>query len=87
MGVLDGADAVIDMIRRALATTGGSFSLDVVETIETATHCSAVIRWSANKGGKTITGQELAVFGFQGGLIQEPYFFASNILNDEAFWA
>src|SRR5271168_3385854 len=85
MGILDGIDAVIDMIGRALATTGGSFSLTVVETVETATHCSAVILWSAEKAGRTISGQEMAVFGFKDGLIQEAYFFASDISNDEAF--
>lgn len=87
MGVLEGVDAVIDMVRRALATTGGTFTLHVAETVETETHCSAVIAWSANKGGKTINGKEMAVFGFKNGLIQEAYFFASNISNDEAFWA
>lgn len=87
MGVLEGIDAVIDMIQRALATTGGTFSLSVAETVETATQCSAVIAWSADKGGTTITGQEMAVYGFKNGLIEEAYFFASNLANDEAFWA
>lgn len=87
MGVLEGADAVIDMVHRALATTGGTFSLSVTDTVETETHCSAVIVWSAQKGSTTITGHEMAVYGFQNGLIHEAYFFASNISNDVAFWA
>jgi hypothetical protein len=87
MGVLEGADAVIDMVCRALATTDGTFRLNVTETVETETHCSAVIAWSAEKGGKIIKGQEMALYGFKNGLIQEAYFFASNIANDEAFWA
>jgi len=57
------------------------------KTIETGTHCSAVVEWSETKGGKIISGKEMAVFGFKNGLIQEAYFFASNISNDEAFWA
>jgi hypothetical protein len=87
MGVLEGVDAVIDMVHRALAATDGTFSLSVIETVETETHGSAVIAWSAQKGGMTITGHELAVYGFKNGLIHEAYFFASNIANDEAFWA
>jgi ketosteroid isomerase-like protein len=87
MGAIVGAGAVIDMIRRALATTGGTFRLRVVATVETATHCSAVIAWSAEKGERIINGQEMAVFGFKNGLIEEAYFFASNIADDEAFWA
>ncbi len=87
MGMLQGADAVIDMVRRALATTGGTFRLSVMETVETTTHCSAVIAWSAEKHGKLIEGREMAVFGFKGGVIREAYFFAADIAHDEAFWA
>jgi len=87
MSALQGADAVIDMVRRALATTGGTFRLSIMETVETATHCSAVIAWSAEKHGKLIEGREMAVFGFKGGVIQEAYFFAADIAHDEAFWA
>lgn len=87
MGYLQGADAVIDMLRRALSTTAGTFSLHVADTIETDTHCSAVIEWSAEKNGKTIHGRELAVYGFRDGKIFEANFFAANISDDEAFWA
>lgn len=86
MGHLQGADAVVDMLKRALATTGGTFSLRVVSTIETGSHCAAVIAWSADKNGRTIRGQEMAVFGFESGKITEAAFFASDIRNDQAFW-
>ncbi|MDR6129024.1 ketosteroid isomerase-like protein [Sphingomonas sp. SORGH_AS802] len=86
MGHLQGADAVVDMLKRALATTGGTFSLRVVSTIETGSHCAAVIAWSADKNGRTIRGQEMAVFGFESGKITEAVFFASDIRNDQAFW-
>ncbi len=86
MGHLHGADAVVDMLKRALATTGGTFSLRVASTVETGSHCAAVIEWSADKNGRTIRGQEMAVFGFKGGQITEASFFASDITNDQAFW-
>lgn len=86
MGHLRGADAVVDMLKRALATTGENFSLRVASTVETGSHCAAVIEWSADKGGRTIHGQEIAVFGFKGGQIAEASFFASDISNDQAFW-
>lgn len=86
MGQLHGADAVVDMLHRALAATGGTFSLRVASTVETGRHCAAVIAWSADRDGRTIQGQELAVFGFQDGRITEASFFAADIRNDEAFW-
>jgi len=86
MGCLRGADAVVDMLKRALAATDGTFSLRVASVVETQSHCAAVIEWSADKNGKTIQGQEMAVFGFKGGSIAEASFFASDITNDQAFW-
>ena len=86
MGELAGPDAVVDMIRRALATTGGTFSLRVTETVETASHVAAVIAWSARKADRTIEGHELAVYGVRDGLITEAAFFPENLDDDEAFW-
>ena len=43
MGELRGADAVIDMMGRAQATTSGTFSLAVADAVEIDGHCSVVI--------------------------------------------
>lgn len=87
MGELHGLAAVIDMIGRALQTTGGTFRLDVLSTVATRSDCAAVIGWRADKGGRRIEGRELAVFRFDGGLIAEALFLPENIENDHAFWA
>ena len=63
MGLLEGRDAVLDMLRRALETTGGTFDLRVTSTLETPSHVAASIAWSATKGGLRIEGEELAVHG------------------------
>ena len=86
MGVLDGRDAVIDMIGRALETTGGTFDLTVADTIETSTHVAATIDWTAEKGGRTIAGRELAVYEIRHGRIASAWFHAANIADDEEFW-
>lgn len=86
MGQLQGVDAVIGMLQRALVTTGDTFSLRVANAVETKNRCAAVIEWSAEKNGQTIRGEEIAVYGFQNGRIFEASFFASDISNDEAFW-
>ena len=86
MGVLEGREAVLDMIRRALETTGGSFDLHVTSTVETSTHVAASIAWSAMKGGRRIEGRELAVFEVRDHHIVAAWFHPGDITDDEAFW-
>ncbi|MBD0272996.1 MAG: nuclear transport factor 2 family protein [Acetobacteraceae bacterium] len=87
MGRLSGAEAVLDMIRRARAATGGTFRLAVVETVETRTHCAALVAWSAERdGGGAVHGRELALFGVSGGRIVSARFHPENISDDRAFW-
>ena len=86
MGLLEGRDAVLDMIRRALDTTGGSFDLRVSSTVETPTHVAASVSWSAVNGGCRIEGQELAVFEVREERIVAAWFHPGDIADDEAFW-
>ena len=87
MGELRGADAVIDMMERALATTGGTFSLAVAQGIELEGHCSVIVNWSAEKAGQTIRGRELATYSVADGKITFAHFLPENIQHDNAFWA
>ena len=86
MGRLPGAEAVLDMIRRAQAATGGTFRLGVAEAVETRTHCAALISWSAERGGRIVRGRELAVFGVSGGRIVSARFHPEDIADDRTFW-
>ena len=87
MGALHGCDAVLDMIRRALETTGGSFDLAVASTVETGRHVAASIEWSADKGGRRIEGRELAVFEVRDGRIVSARFHADDLADDREFWS
>ncbi len=86
MGRLPGAEAVLDMIRRAQTATGGTFRLAVVETVETRTHCAALVAWSAERAGGVVRGRELAVFGVAGGRIVSARFHPEDVVDDKAFW-
>lgn len=87
MGELRGKSAVIDMMRRAGATTGGTFSLAVTDGIEVDGHCSVVIEWSAEKAGRVIRGRELATYSVVNDQIVFAQFLPENIQHDNAFWA
>lgn len=86
MGAFRGRDAVLDMIRRALDTTGGSFDLSVASTVETGSHVAAAIEWSAEKGGRRIEGRELAVFEVRDGCILSAWFHPDDLADDRDFW-
>jgi ketosteroid isomerase-like protein len=86
MGLLRGPDAVLDMMARAQAATGGSFRLAVAETLATATHCAALIAWSATRDGRRIEGRELAVLGWREGRIVSAQFHPERLADDRAFW-
>ncbi len=86
MGHLRGREAVIDMIRRAIHKTAGSFELTVTGTVETATHVSATIDWSAVADCRQIQGSELATYEVREGCIVAAWFHPENIADDHTFW-
>ncbi len=86
MGVLAGRPAVLDMMARARAATGGTFDLRVTGILETGSHVAALVAWSAEKGGTPIEGRELAVFEVRNGEITAAWFHPENIADDRAFW-
>ena len=86
MGDLRSREAVLDMIRRALAATGGTFDLRVTATVETGSHVAALIAWSAERDGRRIEGRELAVYEVRDGRIAAARFHPEDIADDRAFW-
>lgn len=86
MGDLRGRDAVLDMIRRALAATGGTFDLRVAATVETGSHVAALVAWSAERDGRRIDGRELAVYEVRDGRIAAARFHPEDIADDRVFW-
>ena len=86
MGLLEGSEAVIGMIGRALRATDGSFELAVSRTIETGSHVAGLIAWSATKDGRQIEGREMAVFEVRDDSIAAAWFYPENIADDRTFW-
>jgi len=85
MGHLSAADAMLGMIRHAQGATGGTFfRLDVVETVATATHCAALVAWSAERGGRRLRGHELAVFGVARGRTVSARFHPESVMQVDA---
>ena len=75
---------MLDICRRALATTGGTFDLRVTDTIEAASNDAAFITWSARKNGQLIEGRELAIYEFCEGRFAAVRFHPENTAIDPA---
>ncbi|HET9373138.1 MAG TPA: nuclear transport factor 2 family protein [Vicinamibacterales bacterium] len=75
-GDLNGRDAVFrDVFDAAGQMTGGTTRLWIENVMATGRHAAAVIGWSSTFRGRTMTGQELAVFHIESGRIVEAWFY------------
>lgn len=70
-----GAKAVLALLQRLVAVTGGTFTLTPTGALITDEHVAIRIEWSADRDGVSATGQELAVYRVADGRIAEAWFF------------
>jgi ketosteroid isomerase-like protein len=85
-GDLLGPDAVLRMMQEAQARTAGTFLLRVDGILTNRTHAVALVHWTADVGGQTLSGSEFAVFRIQSRRISEVWFFQQDSRIDQAFW-
>jgi ketosteroid isomerase-like protein len=74
-GVHRGRDRVTSLLERLVDVTEGSFSLEPLNAITTADHVATNVRWHAERGGRRVDGNDLAVFRIADGKIAEAWFF------------
>ena len=70
-----GRDTVVALLERLVSVTGGTFRLAPTGLLTTAEHVATHARWSAERGGTRVEGNDLAVFRISGGLIASAMFF------------
>jgi ketosteroid isomerase-like protein len=70
-----GPDEVTALLEKLLAVTDGSFALEPDGFLVTAEHVAARIRWSAERDGRRIEGNEIAVYRVVDGSIAEAWFY------------
>ena len=85
-GDLHGPDAVLAMIRDARGRTGGTFRLRPREIVANGEHAVALIDWSAERDGETLTGKEVAVYRVRDGKVVEVHFHQDDQDLDRRFW-
>jgi ketosteroid isomerase-like protein len=71
-----GRDHVIKLLARLVEITQGTFQLEPVAILTTAEHVAAHVRWRAERDGRSVDGNDLAVYRIAGGKIVEAWFFS-----------
>ena len=86
-GDLSGADAVLhDIVDAAAVITGGSTRLELHDVMSDGVLAVALVRWTAALEGRTMSGQEAAVYKVLGGRIVEAWFHPADPAASNAFF-
>ncbi len=86
-GDLVGADAVLhDIVDAAAVITGGSTRLDLQQVVADGVLAVALVRWSATLDGRTMSGQEAAVYKVVDDRIVEAWFHPADPAASDAFF-
>jgi ketosteroid isomerase-like protein len=86
-GDLVGADAVLhDVVDAAAVITGGSTRLELRQVIADGMLAVALVRWSATVDGRTMHGQEAAVYKVADDRIVEAWFHPADPAASDAFF-
>jgi ketosteroid isomerase-like protein len=87
-GDLAGRESVLaDIVDAAAALTGNSTRLDLHALIADGVLVTALVRWSATMHGRTMQGQEAAVYRVVDGRIVEAWFHPADQAASDAFFA
>lgn len=87
-GDLVGRDAVLaEIVDAASRLTGGSTRLDLHASIADGVLVAALVRWSATMQGRTMQGQEAAVYKVVDNRIVEAWFHPADQAASDAFFA
>ena len=74
-GAHHGRDEVTALLQKLVEVTEGSFRLEPVDFIATAEHVATNARWSAERSGTRVEGNDLAVYRIADGQIAGAWFF------------
>jgi uncharacterized protein len=83
-GVHHGCGRVTSLLQRLVEVTAGTFTLEPVRFIVTAEHVATHARWSAQRAGTRVEGNDLAVYRIAGDRIAAARFFDDGSLRGPA---
>jgi ketosteroid isomerase-like protein len=70
-----GREAVVALLQRLVAVTGGTFQLKPEAFLNSIDHSAVLVRWSAERDGRRSEGNEIAVYRFENEKIAQVWFY------------
>jgi ketosteroid isomerase-like protein len=74
-GTHRGADTVVALLQRLVAVTGGTFQLTPEAFMNAVDYSVCIARWSAERDGRRVEGNDLAVYRFEDEKIGDVWFY------------
>jgi ketosteroid isomerase-like protein len=74
-GTHRGADTVVALLQRLVAVTDGTFQLVPEAFLSAVDYSVCIARWSAERDGTRVEGNDLAVYRFADGKVADVWFY------------
>lgn len=78
LGDIHGRERVLETLREAVEATHGTFHIGVHDVLANDEHTVALVEWSAQRDGRDMRGQEIAVYHLRDGVVTEVWFTAND---------
>jgi ketosteroid isomerase-like protein len=78
LGDIHGREHVIETLREAVEATHGTFHIDLHDVLANDDHAVALVHWVAQRDGRDMQGQEIAVYHITDGVVTEVWFTAND---------
>jgi ketosteroid isomerase-like protein len=86
-GEYKGHQQVLDFINKLGQMSGGSFKMDIHDSLATDDHVVVLTKWSAEHGGRSRTGDEADVWHVANGKVTELWILSTDPFGDSEFWS
>jgi len=86
-GDYKGKAEVIGLFAQLAARSGGTFRIDVHDLLANDEHVVALVKGTAEHGGKTLNDSGAQVFHVQGGKVTEQWFHPGDQHASDEFWS
>jgi uncharacterized protein len=73
-GEYRGRDDVVALLQKLVEVTGGTFQLEPEAFLNAVDHSAVLVRWSAEREGRRVEGNDIAVYRFRDGKIAQVWF-------------
>lgn len=86
-GDYEGKDAVFGFLGKVMEGTGGTLQQEIHDVLANDEHAVALVKTRAERGGKTLEGQDVHLYHVQDGKVTESWNHAGDQAAVDDFWS